>query len=113
MYQIAREAVVENSRGITEVCKKLMKLHQEVQIGIQILYKYSRPSFESAVNSSRLISSFGFASQERGLDATKFAQFVLLFPLPLKQDDFDRSIAEYGVRYCIAFNECALDLRVS
>ena len=33
---------------------------------------------------------------------------VLLFPLPLKQVDFDRSIAEYGVRYyCIAFNECA------
>ena len=32
---------------------------------------------------------------------TKFAQVVLLFPLPLKQDDFDRSIAEYGVRYYV------------
>ena len=39
---------------------------------------------------------------------TKFAQFVLLFPLPLQQDDFNRSIAEYGrTVLCIAFNECA------
>ena len=42
-----------------------MKLHQEVQIGIQILFKYSRPSFKSAVNSARLIIWSSFVSQVR------------------------------------------------
>ena len=60
------EAVVENSRGITDVCSKL-KLQQEVQSGTQMLYKYSRPSFKSAVKQRAFNIEFGFRKSGKGV----------------------------------------------